>query len=99
MFTRKCDRMKCIGCGKEVNEVCGDGYCRSCHVGLSFEDCVSGEWVRRRADSIPQRYARGCITGDYDCSNQTMNRLKEHEAGGFRNGGLYPNPSVPNGSG
>lgn len=29
-------------------DVCGDGYCRDCHVSLSFEDCVSGTWVARR---------------------------------------------------
>lgn len=45
----------CEDCGNDVTEVCGDGYCRECHVSLSFDDCVSGEWVRRRSDSILSR--------------------------------------------
>ena len=30
-----------------MDEVCGDGYCRECHVSLSFEDCVNGTWVAK----------------------------------------------------
>ncbi len=37
----------CVNCGKEVKEVCGDGYCRACHVSVSFEDCVNGTWVAK----------------------------------------------------
>ena len=37
----------CVNCGKKVKEVCGDGYCRECHVSLSFEDCVNGTWAAR----------------------------------------------------
>ena len=62
------EKIKCEKCGELNNpdDVCGDGFCRDCHISLSFEDCVSGDWVRRRADSIPQRYARGRITGNYE---------------------------------
>lgn len=38
---------QCEQCGRVADELCADGYCRDCHVSLSFEDCVSGEWVRR----------------------------------------------------
>ena len=67
------EKIRCVNCGKlnEPKDVCGDGYCRDCHVSLSFEDCISGAWVKRMADSIPQRYARGRITGDYDTSIST----------------------------
>lgn len=37
--------MNCENFGKETEELCGDGFCRDCHVSLSFEDCVSGRWV------------------------------------------------------
>ncbi len=37
--------VKCRDCHKEVNEVCGDGYCRNCHVSLSFEDCMDGTFT------------------------------------------------------
>jgi ferredoxin len=39
----------------EVEEVCGDGYCRRCHVSLTFEACTSGEWTAevRRAAGLP----------------------------------------------
>jgi len=50
--------MKCVDCGKEVDEVCGDGFCRDCHVSLSFEDCIDGTWLAKRyleiAERIPQ---------------------------------------------
>ena len=38
------------GCGKMVDEgdVCQDGYCRDCHVSLSFEECRDGSWVNRQ---------------------------------------------------
>lgn len=42
----------CVSCGEKVKEVCGDGYCRKCHVSLSFEDCVSGKWVEERVAAI-----------------------------------------------
>jgi len=38
----------CIDCNKEVDEVCGDGFCRECHGDLSFEDCVDGTWLARQ---------------------------------------------------
>lgn len=25
-------------------ELCQDGFCRACHVSLSFEDCTDGTW-------------------------------------------------------
>lgn len=40
--------MKCVSCSQEVEEVCGDGFCRDCHVDLSFEDCCDGTWVARQ---------------------------------------------------
>ena len=41
---------KCESCGEEREEqdLCGDGFCRDCHVSLSFEDCVSGAWLARQ---------------------------------------------------
>ena len=39
--------MLCVNCGNEVSEVCPDGYCRKCHVSLSFEDCCDGTWSAR----------------------------------------------------
>ncbi len=33
--------MKCKNCNEEVDDVCGDGFCRKCHVSVSWEDCVS----------------------------------------------------------
>jgi hypothetical protein len=44
--------MKCISCEKEAEDVCGDGYCRECHVSLSFEDCCDGTWVERMTTSL-----------------------------------------------
>lgn len=37
-----------------VDEVCADGFCRECHVSLSFEDCVNGTWVaeQRKAGGL-----------------------------------------------
>lgn len=29
------------------DDLCGDGYCRECHVSLSFEECCDGSWARR----------------------------------------------------
>ena len=45
----------CEACGEESDELCGDGYCRACHVSLSFEDCCDGSWVQRtrRAAGLP----------------------------------------------
>jgi len=44
-----------------VDERCGDGYCRACHISLSFDDCVSGAWVdeQRREAGLPAM-ERGC---------------------------------------
>lgn len=39
---------KCISCDQEVDEVCSDGFCRGCHVDLSFEDCSDGTWLARQ---------------------------------------------------
>jgi len=30
---------ECVSCKKTVEEVCRDGYCRECHLTISFEDC------------------------------------------------------------
>lgn len=39
----------------DEDDVCPDGYCRECHVSLSFEACCDGSWVRekRRAGGLP----------------------------------------------
>ena len=68
------EKVRCVNCGElnDPKDVCGDDYCRNCHVSLSFEDCVSGAWAKRTTDSIPQRYARGHITGDYLSSSQNI---------------------------
>ena len=34
----------CSNCNKEAAEVCQDGYCRACHVSVSFEDCTNGTY-------------------------------------------------------
>ncbi|GAG00098.1 unnamed protein product [marine sediment metagenome] len=39
--------MRCASCEREVDEVCQDGFCRRCHVSLSFEDCCDGTWAAR----------------------------------------------------
>lgn len=39
---------KCVSCGKRVKEVCGDGYCRNCHVSTSWEDCITNTSVAKR---------------------------------------------------
>jgi len=46
----------CVNCGALDVEVCWDGYCRQCHVSLSFEDCVSGRWnyEQRAAAGLPR---------------------------------------------
>ncbi len=38
---------KCTHCGRKVREVCGDGYCRACHVTCSWEDCVTKTFEAR----------------------------------------------------
>ncbi len=45
----------CSSCNTAQPEVCQDGYCRPCHVSLTFEDCVSGAWAARqqRAEKRP----------------------------------------------
>jgi hypothetical protein len=43
---------------REVDELCADGYCRACHVSLSFEACVSGEWVDSQRKAVGLRRAR-----------------------------------------
>lgn len=35
----------CEDCEKLVEERCNDGYCRACHVSLSFESCVDESWA------------------------------------------------------
>lgn len=38
--------MKCSGsCDQEVDEVCRDGYCRACHVSITWESCLDGTWA------------------------------------------------------
>jgi hypothetical protein len=39
--------MKCENCKRECDEVCGGGYCRACHVSLTFEECVDESYVNR----------------------------------------------------
>lgn len=38
---------ECVNCGKKCKEtdICQDGYCRDCHVSLSFESCIDGSWA------------------------------------------------------
>ena len=36
--------IECESCKKEVSEVCRDGFCRKCHVDLTFEDCCDKTW-------------------------------------------------------
>lgn len=38
---------RCVKCGREVAEVCGGGYCRDCHVSVSWEDCITGAFEAR----------------------------------------------------
>jgi len=38
---------ECQVCGNEADEYCHDGTCRSCHVSVSWEDCVTGTWNAR----------------------------------------------------
>jgi hypothetical protein len=38
---------KCVNCHREVADVCGDGYCRDCHVSITFEDCIKGTWLKK----------------------------------------------------
>jgi len=38
---------KCEGCGKDVDEVCGGGYCRDCHKSVSWEDCITQTFEAR----------------------------------------------------
>jgi hypothetical protein len=54
--------MKCISCNKEVVEVCGDGFCRECHVDLTFDDCVDGTYMARqaRASGVPEEVIKIC---------------------------------------
>jgi hypothetical protein len=35
----------CMDCGETAAELCQDGYCRACHVSLSFDDCTDGTWA------------------------------------------------------
>jgi hypothetical protein len=32
-------------CKREVKEVCHDGYCRDCHVSITWESCLDGTWA------------------------------------------------------
>ena len=34
----------CQNCNAIAEEICPDGYCRACHVDLSFEECNDGTW-------------------------------------------------------
>ena len=63
--------MKCVSCNEEVNEVCGDGFCRECHVSLSFEDCVSGKWAAdKEKEILNERIQMHSISlGEVYCSN------------------------------
>lgn len=36
---------KCNICREEVEETCGDGNCRACHVSVPWDDCVDGTWT------------------------------------------------------
>jgi len=35
---------ECSSCSKSVDVVCQDGYCKACHVSVSFDDCCDGTW-------------------------------------------------------
>lgn len=59
--------MECSNCNKNVKEVCLDGYCRKCHVSLSFEDCVSGTFNARIL--LSSGYDRQFIKKIYPKSN------------------------------
>ena len=41
--------MECFFCHKKVDEICGDGACRTCHEkdDLTFDDCVTAMSVAR----------------------------------------------------
>jgi hypothetical protein len=38
------ERARCASCNSRAKEFCPDGYCRSCHKSLSFEDCCDGTY-------------------------------------------------------
>jgi len=48
----------CEKCRRIVSEVCGDGFCRRCHISLSFDECMSGAWIerQRRAAGLPTKF-------------------------------------------
>lgn len=56
----------CYKCGQPAAEVCGDGYCRDCHVSLSFEDCVSDRYVNaiRAEAGLPPMPPQPADAGD-----------------------------------
>ena len=66
----KTEKEICQDCGREVDEVCGDGYCRNCHVSLSFEDCVDGTWVAKRMMAMAKEIGDGA-------EGRTKKMLKE----------------------
>ena len=37
----------CANCKREVKEVCRDGYCKDCHVSITFEDCMNNTWLEK----------------------------------------------------
>lgn len=52
--------VKCESCGNDVTEVCRDGYCRKCHVDLSFEDCMDGTYTANilKKGGMPLEYIK-----------------------------------------
>ena len=51
--------MKCNGCGKEKKELCSDGYCRKCHVSISFEDCINKTFeAKKLLSSFPRCWVK-----------------------------------------
>jgi hypothetical protein len=62
--------MECKSCKKEVKEVCDDGFCRKCHIDLTFEDCCDGTWTAklslRNGRSIEEATTERTITHRLD---------------------------------
>ncbi len=56
--------MKCKNCNEEVDNVCRDGFCRECHVSITWDECVSRTFEARlcleqyRKIGIPEKEAR-----------------------------------------
>lgn len=40
----------CNICDKSNVACCNDGVCRECHKSISFDECISGAWVKRQRE-------------------------------------------------